>query len=432
MLYDAHMSSKTPQRILIIGSGGREHAIAWKIRQFHKDVELFFAPGNGGTTGLGKNINIGSSDVNDIVLYVEEHKIDVTIVGPETALEAGITDALKNAGHSVFGPSKKAAQLETSKAFSAEFMVAHNIPHPESWVFSDPDAAIAHIKKSSDPIVIKASSIAAGKGVFLPDSQDEAIQIINTISEGGVSGIVKDKILIQERLVGKEASILAFTDGKTVVPLIPAQDYKRAYDNDEGPNTGGMGSFAPSNVDSGLLNEIEKTILQPTIDGMSKMGIPYIGVLYAGLMLTNKGPKVIEYNARFGDPETQPLMMMLSSDVIPIFQSCIDGSLKKEQVAFKTGAAVCVVLAEKGYPGEYSTGHEIFGLDKIVGAENVEVFHAGTIEKDSRIITAGGRVFGVTAYGNSIESARKLAYEAIGKNKLWFENMEFRTDIATF
>jgi len=237
--------------------------------------------------------------------------------------------------------------------------------------------------------------------------------------------------VIQERLIGREASILAFSDGKTVVPLIPAQDHKRAYDNDEGPNTGGMGSFAPSNIDPGLLSEIKETILQPTIDGMAKMGMPYKGVLYAGIMLTKEGPKVIEFNARFGDPETQPLMMMLSSDVIPIFLSCIEGSLSNEQVKFKSGATVCVVLAEKGYPGEYTNGNEIFGLEKSPFMENIEVFHAGTVNKESKIFTAGGRVLGVTAYGTNVEDAKQKAYGVIGNNGVWFKEMEFRTDIGT-
>lgn len=425
------MSLKTPQRILIVGSGGREHAIAWKIRQHHKEAQLFFAPGNGGTATLGANIGISATDVEGIVAFANDNKIELTIIGPETALEAGVSNALTAAGHAVFGPTKEAAQLETSKAFSAEFMSAHNIPHPQSWIFSDADAAIAHIKNIDTPIVIKASSIAAGKGVFLPDNQEEAINVIKTISEGSVSGITKDKILIQERLIGREASILAFSDGKTVVPLIPAQDHKRAYDNDEGPNTGGMGSFAPSNIDPGLLSEIKETILQPTIDGMAKMGMPYKGVLYAGIMLTKAGPKVIEFNARFGDPETQPLMMMLSSDVIPIFLSCIEGSLSNEQVKFKSGATVCVVLAEKGYPGEYTNGNEIFGLEKSASMENIEVFHAGTVNKESKIFTAGGRVLGVTAYGTNVEDAKQKAYGVIGNNGVWFKEMEFRTDIGT-
>ncbi|MBP9816072.1 phosphoribosylamine--glycine ligase [Candidatus Woesebacteria bacterium] len=425
------MSLKTPQRILIVGSGGREHAIAWKIRQHHKEAQLFFAPGNGGTATLGANIGISATDVEGIVVFVNDNKIELTIIGPETALEAGVSNALTAAGHAVFGPTKEAAQLETSKAFSADFMAAHNIPHPQSWIFSDADAAIAHIKNIDTPIVIKASSIAAGKGVFLPDNQEEAINVIKTISEGSVSGITKDKILIQERLIGREASILAFSDGKTVVPLIPAQDHKRAYDNDEGPNTGGMGSFAPSNINPRLLSEIKETILQPTVDGMSKMGMPYKGVLYAGIMLTKGGPKVIEFNARFGDPETQPLMMMLSSDVIPIFLSCIEGSLSNEQVKFKIGAAVCVVLAEKGYPGEYTNGNEIFGLEKSPFMENIEVFHAGTVNKESKIFTAGGRVLGVTAYGTNVEDAKQKAYGVIGNNGVWFKEMEFRTDIGT-
>lgn len=424
------MLERLPHKVLVVGSGGREHALGEKLNQSPNVSELYFAPGNGGTQELGTNVDIGDTEVKRLVRFVKDKGIGMTVIGPEASLNAGLSDALREADQDVFGPSRAAAQLETSKAFAAEFLKAHDIPHPETWVFTDPDEAIAHAKRMDEPFVIKASGLAAGKGVFLPDTLDEAAEKIKAISQGKVSNITGDKILIQRRLHGREASIIAISDGKTIVPFIPAQDYKRAYDKDKGPNTGGMGSFAPSSIDPELLAEIRNAILQPTVDGMAAHDMPYKGVLYAGLMLTDSGPQVIEFNARFGDPETQPLMTMLDSDILPIMQASVRENLSADHIRFRDGAAVCVVLAEKGYPGEYQKGHEIHGLDVVQRMQDIRVFHAGTRREGNRIVTAGGRVLGVTAYGADLEKAATRAYSVIGKHGVWFEGMEWRRDIG--
>ncbi len=424
------MSKCSSQNVLVVGSGGREHALGWKLSQAENIGKLYFAPGNAGTADLGENVEISATDVESLVDFVHKNSIDLTVVGPEISLEVGLVDALQKESRAVFGPSAAAARLETSKAFAGEFVEKYNIPHPKTTAFSDPEEAISYIKKSNYPLVIKASGLASGKGVFLPDSLDEAVEKIRAITEGTVSGKAGDYILIQERLTGREASIITISDGTTVVPFVPAQDYKRAYDGDRGPNTGGMGSIAPSEMTPELMDEILKTILQPTIDGMAKDGTPYKEVLYAGLILTSEGPKVIEYNARFGDPETQPLMMLLDSDLLAIMQASINGELSEEHVKFKEGSAVCVVLAEKGYPGNYGTGHVIHGLDVVKGNQEVHVFHAGTVKDRNKVLSAGGRVLGVTGYGKDLGQALSRAYEVIGESGVWFEGMEWRKDIG--
>jgi len=424
------MLNNSPQNVLIVGSGGREHALGWRLTQSQNVGKLYFAPGNAGTAELGENVDISATDVESLVDFVHKNSIDLTVVGPEISLEVGLVDALQKESRAVFGPSAAAARLETSKAFAGEFVEKYNIPHPKTTAFSDPEEAISFIKKSNYPLVIKASGLASGKGVFLPDSLDGAVEKIGAISEGTVSGKARDYILIQERLIGRETSIIAISDGKTVVPFVPAQDYKRAYDGNMGPNTGGMGSIAPSEMTPQLMDEIFKTILQPTIDGMAKDGTPYKGVLYAGLMLTAEGPKVIEYNARFGDPETQPLMTLLDSDLLTIMEASVNGDLSEKHIKFKKGSAICVVLAEKGYPGSYETGHEIHGLEMAKSNQNVQVFHAGTVGDGSKVLSAGGRVLGVTGYGKDLEEAISSAYGVIGKSGVWFEGMEWRRDIG--
>lgn len=424
------MSKISPQNILIVGSGGREHALGWKLLQSKNIGKLYFAPGNAGTSEIGENIRISETDVPSLVEFVSKHFIDLTVIGPEKSLEVGLTDALMQAGKSVFGPSANAAQLEISKAFAAEFVQKHNIPHPETSLFTDPEEAIAFIQKANYQIVIKASGLASGKGVFLPDSLSEAIYVVRAVNKGAVNGKAGDSIVIQERLSGRETSIIAISDSKTVVPFIPAQDYKRAYDGNKGPNTGGMGSFAPSDMNSELMEEIVNTILQPTIDGMTKDGMPYKGVLYAGLMLTADGPKVIEYNARFGDPETQPLITLLDSDLLAIMQASVNGNLSQKHVEFKEGSAICVVLAENGYPGNYESGHKIYGLDAVGGKRDVQVFHAGTVKDGREVRSAGGRVLGVTGYGEDLAEAQRKAYSVIGERGVWFAGMEWRKDIG--
>ena len=424
------MVKNSPQNVLVVGSGGREHALGWKLSQSMNIGKLYFAPGNAGTDELGQNVDISDTDVDGIVSLVDKNSIDLTVVGPERSLEVGLVDALAKEGRAVFGPSAAAAKLETSKAFAGEFVEKYSIPHPRTSAFSDPDEAIAFVKEASYPLVIKASGLASGKGVFLPDSLDEAVEKIRAISDGAVNGKAGDQILIQERLSGREASIIAISDGTTVVSFIPAQDYKRAYDGGIGPNTGGMGSFAPSEMTPQLMDEIHKTILKPTIDGMVNDRTPYKGVLYAGLMLTADGPKVIEYNARFGDPETQPLMTMLDSDLLAIMQASVNGNLTDELVKFKKGASVCVVLAEKGYPGSYKTGHEIHGLKMVKGNQYAQVFHAGTVKDGNKVLSSGGRVLGVMGYGQDLAQAITQAYSIVGKGGVWFEGMEWRKDIG--
>ena len=424
------MPERRSHNVLLVGSGGREDALAWKLAQSSHLQRLYIAPGNAGTARFGENISLADTNVAGIRQFVAEHNIDITVIGPETPLEAGLSDALIQDNRVVFGPSQEAAKLETSKAYAIEFMREREIPHPETEIFTDPDAAIAYVRQVGVPIVIKANGLAAGKGVFLPDTPEKAAEHIHAIHRGTVSGIEGDTILIQERLHGTEASLLAFTDGTTVVPLIAAQDYKRAHDGDRGPNTGGMGSFAPAPLEDSLLAEIRSTIVQPTIDGMADRKSPYKGIIYVGLMLTDTGPYVIEYNARFGDPETQPLMSLMSSDVLEAMHACARGDLSEDMITFKDGAAVCVVLAEQGYPGPYEKGHEIHGLDVVRGMPGVEVFHAGTRQDGDRILTAGGRVLGVTGYGRDLEEAVQRAYGAIGQDGVWFEGMHYRRDIA--
>lgn len=425
------MPERMPQRVAVIGSGGREHALGHKISQSSQVEKLFFLPGNGGTSELGENINIEATQPEEIAQFVHDSHIDLTVIGPETALEAGVSDLLIQNNHAVFGPSKEAAKLETSKAYAAEFLSAHDIPHPETWVFTDPVVALTLIEHNVTDYVIKASSLAAGKGVFLPKTLEEAKQAIMAINLGEVSGVQGDVIVIQRRIKNAyEASILVFSDGKIGVPLKPAQDFKRAHDGDKGPNTGGMGSFAPSQLSPHLQADINTRIIQRTIQGMAKLGTHFKGVLYAGLMINEDGPQVIEFNARFGDPETQPLMALLKSDLVPIMQACIDGRISPEMVHFRDGAAVCVVLAEEGYPGEYQKGHEIHGLDAAKTHQNVEIYHAGTKQDGERVLTNGGRVIGVTAYDKTVALARDRAYNAIGKDGVWFDGMKYRKDIA--
>lgn len=402
---------------LIIGSGGREHALGWRISRDAQSPELFFAPGNAGTEEVGKNIPIGAEDVSGLAAWAKEHRPDLTVVGPEAPLAAGIVDMFEKERLPIFGPTKKAAMLEASKAWAVGFMARHDIPHPRSRVFRDVDEATRFIKNAPwSEMVIKASGLAAGKGVILPDTREEAETVVCNMLSGETFGDAGRTIVIQERLFGPEVSVLAFCDGKRAVPLLPARDHKRLLDGNGGPNTGGMGAYAPvPDID---IEEIHRTILQPTVDSMRKEGYPYKGVLYAGLMLTAQGPKVLEYNARFGDPETQPLMMLLASDLAPILLACIQGSVRPEMVQFRSGAAACVVLASSGYPESSAKDVRIEGLDTVCDP-NIHVFHAGA-----------GRVLGVTAYGTTIGEALKRAYSAIGPDGVHFDGMQYRSDIG--
>lgn len=419
------MSNK---KILIIGSGGREHALGWKMRQSPHVKEIFFAPGNAGTREIGTNIPIGIEQTEELAAWAVKNKIDLTVVGPENPLALGIVDEFQKHNLFIFGPTKKAARLEADKAWAMQFVQKHRIPHPASSFFTSHPKAHTFIQSSSfETMVIKASGLAAGKGVFVCDTKKEALDAVRRIMVEKEFGNAGNKILIQERIYGEEISVLAFCDGTTAIPLLPAQDHKRAYDNDAGPNTGGMGAFAPvPRVSSKLFQIIRETILQPTIDAMKKEHIPYKGILFAGLMLTDKGPKVLEFNVRFGDPETQSLMLLLQNDLYEIFMSCIEGTLHTQKIAFHSESAACVVLVSKGYPGTYEKGIEI----KQKKSGGIHIFHAGTAIKNNMLVTNGGRVINVCAHGKTLSEALKNIYSAIQNKEIYFEGMHYRKDIG--
>lgn len=418
-------------KVLIIGSGGREHALGFKLRESPRVGKIYFAPGNAGTSEIGQNIPIHAEDVDSLVTWADEHKPDLTVVGPEAALSEGIVDAFEAKNLPIFGPTKAASRLEVSKAWATDFMERHAIPHPKSRVFTESFEALDFVQTNSwVGVVIKADGIAAGKGVIVADSKEKAEAAVRSMMVDGAFAGAGRTVVIQEKLTGPEVSMLAFCDGNVAVPLIPAQDHKRIFDRDLGPNTGGMGAYAPVPlVDGRLFDEIHRTILQPTVDGMREEGHPFKGILFAGLMLTREGPKVLEYNVRFGDPETQPLMMLLESDLAPVIESCIDGTLDRSLVRFRKGTAACVVIASKGYPEYQERQVLIHGLDAPRDS-NITVFHAGTLQTDRGAVTHGGRVLGVTAYGQTMGEALSRVYGAIGQDGVHFEGMQYRRDIG--
>jgi phosphoribosylamine--glycine ligase / phosphoribosylformylglycinamidine cyclo-ligase len=412
--------------ILIIGSGGREHALAWKVAQSSRLSKLYIAPGNAGTASAGENVNLTISDHSAVLRFCEEAKIDLVMVGPEVPLAAGMVDSLSEAGIRCFGPSRVAAQIEASKAFSKPFMARHGIPTACYQVFTNIEAARQYIEIIDYPIVIKASGLAAGKGVFLPETLAEAHSTLEKIFVDNVFGEAGNEVIIEERLSGPEVSLMAFTDGKTVIPMLPAQDHKRLLDGDRGPNTGGMGAYAPAPIfTADLLNEAMESVLKPAVNGLRMEGTPFIGVLYAGLMLTPNGIRALEFNCRFGDPETQVVLPLLESDLVEIALACVGGSLDQTEIRWKSGAATCVVLASEGYPNQLAVGRPVE-----IGAlpENSICFHAGTKSGNGQTVTSGGRVFGVTAWAETIEGSIKSAYDAVGK--IHFDGMQFRKDIA--
>ncbi len=415
-------------KILIIGGGGREHALAWKIAQSPKVTELFCAPGNPGTASIATNINIPGDDIDRLLEFALDRFIDLTVVGPEQPLVLGLADWFQDNGLKVFGPSAKAAQLEGSKAFSKDLMKKYNIPTADYAAFDDADEARAYVK-GKGPQVVKADGLAAGKGVFVCADEAEAVDAINQIMKDRIFGESGNRIIVEERLEGQEVSLLAFTDGTTVLPMEAAQDHKAVFDGDTGPNTGGMGAYSPAPIFTPeLKQEVFQRIIVPAVNGMREDGIPYQGVLYAGLMITDKGPKTLEFNARFGDPETQPLMMRMQSDIVPIMEACADGTLDACALEWKPEAAVCVVMASGGYPGKYEKGKPIQGLDQASLLEGVTVFHAGTKQDGDDIVTQGGRVLGVTALGDTVQTAIAKAYQAV--DKIRWEGVQFRTDIG--
>ena len=414
-------------KILVVGSGGREHALVWKIAQSKKAGKIYALPGNPGMRDMAELVDIKVEDITAIAEFAEKEKIDLTVVGPEVPLSLGIVDIFEEKGLKIFGPSQKAAEIESSKAFAKDIMQKYGVPTAFYKVCEDIESAKAYIKENGAPIVIKADGLAAGKGVVVAMTMQEAMDAVESIMDG--FGSAGARVVIEEYLEGEETSILAFCDGKTVVPMVAAQDHKRVFDSDKGPNTGGMGAYAPAPVaDENVIRETCEKVLYPVVAAMQKEGRPYKGCLYAGLMVTKAGVKVIEFNARFGDPETQVVLPLLDSDIVSIMLSCADGTLKKEDVRWKDGAAVCVVMASGGYPGRYEAGFKIEGIDAAEETAGVVVFHAGTKMAAGELVTAGGRVLGVTALGADIKKAQIKSYDAV--ENIDFTGAHYRRDIA--
>ncbi|MFQ5674073.1 MAG: phosphoribosylamine--glycine ligase [Nitrospinales bacterium] len=415
-------------RVLIIGGGGREHALAWKIAQSPKVKSIHCAPGNAGTVALGENVAIAADQPDLLLQFALEQKIDLTVVGPEQPLVLGIVDRFRERGLRIFGPTAAAARIEASKAFSKDLMLKYNIPTAGFRVFHSADEAKQYVR-GKGPLVVKADGLAAGKGVILCQEEDRAVQAITDIMERKTFGDAGGRVVIEEFLQGPEVSLLAFTDGKTVLPLDSAQDHKAAHDGGRGPNTGGMGAYSPAPVLSrDLSDRVMREVMRPAVEAMARENAPYQGLLYAGLMLTASGPRVLEFNARFGDPETQPLLMRMKSDIVPLMEACIDGALAGQFIEWKRQASVCVVMAAEGYPGAYEKGKPIGGLDEADGMADVTVFHAGTKRQNGQVVTNGGRVLGVTALGEDIASAVANAYAAV--DKIRWDGIHYRKDIG--
>lgn len=415
-------------KVLVVGSGGRENALIWKISQSRAVEKIYAVPGNPGVKDLAVLKDINPSNIIEIADFAQEEGIDLTVVGPELPLSLGIVDTFYKRNLKIFGPSQKASVIESSKAFSKEFMKKQNIPTANYETFNSAIGAINYLKKATFPVVVKTDGLAAGKGVFICNSiedAEDAIKVIMLENKFGKSG---DTVIIEEFLEGPEMSFLAISDGKRAIPMVSSMDYKKIYENDEGPNCGGMGAISPSpHIDKDKFNYIMEKIIYPTIKGMKQNGREFRGVLYAGLILTNTGPKVLEFNARFGDPETQALMLRLKSDIIPILEASADGNLFDINVEWDTRVSSCVVLASKGYPGTYEKGKKINGLERAKSAE-VEIFHAGTEIRDDGVYTAGGRVLNICAKGTSLKEATGRIYDAI--SFLSFDNIYFRQDIG--
>jgi phosphoribosylamine--glycine ligase len=416
-------------KVLVVGGGGREHALVWKISQSQRVKEVFCAPGNGGISRRARCVDIAADNLEKLARFARDTKIDLTVVGPEMPLCLGIVDLFQKEGLRIFGPSKAAAQIEGSKAFAKELMQRHGIPAAEYGVFTKQAEAVAYIKKQGVPIVVKADGLAAGKGVFVAATVDEALSALAAIMIRRVFGEAGDRVVIEEKLEGEEASFIAFSDGQSVLPLASSQDHKAIYDNDQGPNTGGMGAYSPAPVVTPQVHErIMKEIMIPTVKAMAAEGLPYCGVLYAGLMIKEGIPKALEFNCRLGDPETQPIFMRMKGDLIPVMEACIDGTLDMKEIAWDPRTAVCVVMASQGYPGPYEKGKPIHGLEKAEMIPEVHCFHAGTKEEKGRYLTAGGRVLGVTGLGKGIKEAREITYQAV--KEITWEGVHYRTDIG--
>ncbi len=413
-------------KILVVGGGGREHTIVWKIAQSPKAEKIYCAPGNGGISKLAECVDIKACDIDGMVKFAKDNQIDLVMVAPDDPLVLGMVDAMEKAGIRAFGPRKNAAIIEGSKVFSKELMKKYNIPTAAYEVFDKSADAIEYLKKGSFPAVIKAEGLALGKGVIIAQNLDEAIAGVHEIMDEKKFGDSGNRVVIEEFLTGPEVSVLAFTDGKTVRPMVSAQDHKRAFDNDKGLNTGGMGTFSPSRLYTPeIAEECMKNIFIPTINAMSAEGRTFKGVLYFGLMMTANGVKVIEYNARFGDPETQVVLPRLETDLVDIMEACIDERLSDIDIKWADNAAVCVVLASGGYPVKYKSGYEISGLDSV---KDAYIFHAGTKMENGKFLTAGGRVLGITAVAENLDAAIEKAYKNV--SKVSFTDVHYRKDIG--
>jgi phosphoribosylamine--glycine ligase len=416
-------------KVLVIGSGGREHALVWKISQSPRVKKIYCAPGNAGIAQLAECLSISAEDVKGLTSRAEKERVDLTVVGPEAPLTLGIVEAFKEKGMRIFGPSQKAAEIEGSKAFAKDLMKKYGIPTGDSQTFTDHASAVKYAKGKGAPLVVKADGLAAGKGVIICRSVDEALSALDLIMVQKAFGAAGGKVVMEEFLEGEEASFLAFTDGEAVLPLPTSQDHKAVYDKDQGPNTGGMGAYSPAPVvNEKVHREVMEKVMIPTVRGMAKEGRKYRGVLYAGLIIKEEKIKVLEFNARLGDPEAQPLLMRMKSDLVPVLEATIDGKLAGQKVDWEDRATVCVVMASGGYPGSYEKGKVISGLQEAAKVRDTFVFHAGTTFKEGKVVTNGGRVLGVTALGSGIQEAIQRAYEAV--DKISWEGAYYRKDIG--
>ncbi|HZK11420.1 MAG TPA: phosphoribosylamine--glycine ligase [Atribacterota bacterium] len=416
-------------KVLVIGSGGREHALVWKMTQSPKVSQVYCAPGNAGISRLAQCVNIDADSIEKLIGFAKKEKIDLTVVGPELPLSQGIVNEFNQQGLRIFGPSKEAAEIESSKVFSKYLLKKYNIPTANYQVFQNSEKALDDIKKQTFPLVIKADGLAAGKGVFIVKNLLEVKDALNALMEEKIFGEAGRQVIIEEFLEGEEVSILAFCDGKTVIPMVSSQDHKKIFDNDLGPNTGGMGAYSPVPFYPDEFGKrVLEEILKPTVKGLQNEGKEYKGVLYAGLILTKEGPKVLEFNARFGDPETQAILPRLKTDLIDILNAVIDSTLHKINIQWENNAAVCVVMASGGYPEKYQKGKVISGLERLEKMKNMIAFHAGTKFQEGRVVTSGGRVLGITAWDETISKAKEKAYK--GVNEIYFEDMYYRKDIA--
>jgi len=416
-------------RVLVIGSGGREHAFCWKISQSPLVTSLYCAPGNPGISKHAECVDIKVSDIEGLLRFARAEEIDLTVVGPEQPLALGIVDRFNEENLSIFGPTQAAAELESSKVFSKNLMKKYNIPTAFYSTFTNFEEAVSWVKEVKAPLVVKADGLASGKGVIICRSEKEAIEVLDDIMRRKIFGDSGDSVVVEEFLQGEEVSFLAFTDGEKVIPLVSSQDHKALLDEDKGPNTGGMGAYSPAPV---ITPELSKTIMErvmvPAVRALAREGKPYKGILYAGLMINGDDFKVLEFNCRFGDPEAQPLLMRMRSDIVPILQAISGKGLSDEKIEWKDEASVCVVMSSRGYPGDYKKGLSVEGIDRAEDTGDVVVFHAGTREEGGKIVTSGGRVLGVTALGDTIPEAINLAYEAVGK--IDSDSLYYRKDIG--